>query len=254
MDPDLIEKIANVEIGGKRRRNYSFATKYCNFHRPNVYPIYDSLVVGVLNTLLRQGERSTAGPRRLDLAVGDRLTQHPRPYPHHAYTGAANYAYTYDNLGRLTQAADTTVADGCTTHTYGFNANTNRTVYNPATDGTCQTTTGTATSYAPGGGVTGNDRYVSQLSPRQEAAYQRALLGSEDTRSSIDPAQRPSVHLPDRRLHRQEHRSGPSRLGVTGWRSPRASAVRLAVDAGQCVQPSDRGESPGKGRSERWIG
>jgi hypothetical protein len=56
VDPDLIEKIANVEIGGKRRRNYSFATKYCNFHRPDVYPIYDSLVVGVLNTLLKQGE------------------------------------------------------------------------------------------------------------------------------------------------------------------------------------------------------
>jgi RHS repeat-associated protein len=72
----------------------------------------------------------------------------------HAYTGATDYAgthiYTYDNLGRLAQAADTTVADGCTTHTYGFNANTNRTsrtVYNPATDGTCQTTTGTAASY-----------------------------------------------------------------------------------------------------------
>jgi len=55
-DPDLIEKIANVVIGGKRRRNYSFATKYCNFHRPDVYSIYDSLVAGVLNTLLKQGE------------------------------------------------------------------------------------------------------------------------------------------------------------------------------------------------------
>ncbi|WP_405095766.1 hypothetical protein [Micromonospora sp. NBC_01412] len=55
--PDLIEKIANVDFGGKRRRNYSFATKYCNFHRPDVYPIYDSLVVGVLSALLRQGER-----------------------------------------------------------------------------------------------------------------------------------------------------------------------------------------------------
>jgi hypothetical protein len=54
--PDLIERIANVEISGKRRRNYSFATKYCNFRRPDVYPIYDSLVAGVLNVLLRQGE------------------------------------------------------------------------------------------------------------------------------------------------------------------------------------------------------
>jgi hypothetical protein len=56
-DPDLIEKIATVEFRSKRRRNYSFATKYCSFHRPDVYPIYDSLVAGVLNSLLNQGER-----------------------------------------------------------------------------------------------------------------------------------------------------------------------------------------------------
>jgi hypothetical protein len=53
---DLIEQIANVEIRGKIRRNYSFATKYCAFHRPDLYPIYDSLVQQVLNTFLRQGE------------------------------------------------------------------------------------------------------------------------------------------------------------------------------------------------------
>src|SRR4051812_26455031 len=56
VDPALIEKIANVEIRGKKRRNYSFATKYCSFHRPDIYPIYDSLVVGILNALLKQGE------------------------------------------------------------------------------------------------------------------------------------------------------------------------------------------------------
>jgi RHS repeat-associated protein len=72
----------------------------------------------------------------------------------HTYTGAAAYAgthtYTYDNLGRLTQATDTTVTDGCTTRTYAFNANTNRTsktVYSPVSGGACQTSTGTATSY-----------------------------------------------------------------------------------------------------------
>ncbi|MGI5213420.1 hypothetical protein [Plantactinospora sp. CA-290183] len=56
VNPDLIESIAKVEIGGKRRRNYSFATKYCSFHAPDVYPIYDSRVAGVLNELLKQGE------------------------------------------------------------------------------------------------------------------------------------------------------------------------------------------------------
>lgn len=56
VDANLIEEIATVEIRGKRRRNYSFATKYCAFHRQDLYPIYDSLVAGVLNTLLQQGE------------------------------------------------------------------------------------------------------------------------------------------------------------------------------------------------------
>lgn len=56
VEPNLIEKIANVQIRGKSRRNYSFATKYCSFHRPDLYPIYDSLVDGVLNALLKQGQ------------------------------------------------------------------------------------------------------------------------------------------------------------------------------------------------------
>lgn len=56
VDADLVAAIATVVIGGKERHNYAFATKYCSFHRPDVYPIYDSLVRGVLNTLLQQGE------------------------------------------------------------------------------------------------------------------------------------------------------------------------------------------------------
>lgn len=56
MDANLVEEIACVTIRDKVRRNYSFATKYCAFHRPDLYPIYDSLVHDVLNTLLKQGE------------------------------------------------------------------------------------------------------------------------------------------------------------------------------------------------------
>ncbi|OBB45434.1 hypothetical protein [Mycobacterium sp. 852002-51961_SCH5331710] len=56
MDANLVEEIARVTIRDKVRRNYSFATKYCAFHRPGLYPIYDSLVHDILNTLLKQGE------------------------------------------------------------------------------------------------------------------------------------------------------------------------------------------------------
>jgi hypothetical protein len=55
-EPKLVEDIARLTQKGKSRRHYSFATKYCSFHRPDVYPIYDSLVVEILKELLRQGE------------------------------------------------------------------------------------------------------------------------------------------------------------------------------------------------------
>ncbi|MBE0682593.1 MAG: hypothetical protein IH589_11830 [Anaerolineales bacterium] len=41
---EVVEKIARVEVGGKTRTNYSFASKYCHWHRPEMYPIYDSYV------------------------------------------------------------------------------------------------------------------------------------------------------------------------------------------------------------------
>lgn len=44
-DLALVEDIARVEMsGGKARRNYSFATKYCAWHKPDIYPIYDYYV------------------------------------------------------------------------------------------------------------------------------------------------------------------------------------------------------------------
>ncbi len=49
---DLVNKIADVTVGkGSLRNFFSFATKYCNFHRPEVYPIYDSFVCKVLASL-----------------------------------------------------------------------------------------------------------------------------------------------------------------------------------------------------------
>jgi len=47
-DIELIENIANITIKGKRRRFYSFATKYCCHHNPNQYPIFDNNVCKIL--------------------------------------------------------------------------------------------------------------------------------------------------------------------------------------------------------------
>ncbi len=44
-DVDLVNQIAPTQFsGGKIRRNFSFATKYCHFHAPDAFPIYDSYV------------------------------------------------------------------------------------------------------------------------------------------------------------------------------------------------------------------
>lgn len=41
---EAVGLVAHVQLGGKVRNNYSFATKYCAWHKPDDYPIYDSFV------------------------------------------------------------------------------------------------------------------------------------------------------------------------------------------------------------------
>ncbi len=43
-DADLIAEVARVQFGGRTRILYSFATKYCAWHRPDLFQIYDSYV------------------------------------------------------------------------------------------------------------------------------------------------------------------------------------------------------------------
>lgn len=47
-DISLVNDIAKVEINGKVKNFYSFATKYCSHHYPLDYPIYDSYIEKVL--------------------------------------------------------------------------------------------------------------------------------------------------------------------------------------------------------------
>lgn len=44
----LVNDIAEVEIGGKLRYFYSFASKYCHYHNPERFAIYDRYVAKVL--------------------------------------------------------------------------------------------------------------------------------------------------------------------------------------------------------------
>jgi hypothetical protein len=65
--PEIVNEIALVTITAtrKQRNNYSFATKYCNWHRPGLYPIWDFRVDTYLRSLLKQN--SLPGFVRADL-------------------------------------------------------------------------------------------------------------------------------------------------------------------------------------------
>jgi hypothetical protein len=57
---EIVETIARISVPGKKdRNNFSFATKYCSWHKPEVYPIYDSNVQRYLEFL--QGRSTFAG-------------------------------------------------------------------------------------------------------------------------------------------------------------------------------------------------
>ena len=43
-DASLVTDIAHIELNGKEKHFYSFATKYCAMHQPKLFPIYDRFV------------------------------------------------------------------------------------------------------------------------------------------------------------------------------------------------------------------
>lgn len=47
-DPSLVQRIAILQLPDRLIRYYSFATKYCSFHNPSAYHIYDSYIDALL--------------------------------------------------------------------------------------------------------------------------------------------------------------------------------------------------------------
>ena len=59
--PEIVYKITSVSVPGKNHRYYySFATKFCSWHNPDSYPIWDSHVDNYLWTLREQGRFADA--------------------------------------------------------------------------------------------------------------------------------------------------------------------------------------------------
>lgn len=55
-DVGVVDRIAQVTIGGRPRNVLSFATKYCSWHQPDRYQICDSLVENLLWQYRKQFE------------------------------------------------------------------------------------------------------------------------------------------------------------------------------------------------------
>lgn len=43
-DLTLVDELKSVPMGVRTIQFYSFATKYCSHHKPDIYPIYDSFI------------------------------------------------------------------------------------------------------------------------------------------------------------------------------------------------------------------
>jgi hypothetical protein len=69
--PEIVDRIAMVQLTDKTRYNVSFASKYCNWHNPTAYAIYDGNVEACLWHYKKQAasfaaaltERGIAFPR-----------------------------------------------------------------------------------------------------------------------------------------------------------------------------------------------
>jgi len=66
-DPTLVSDIAAIQIAGKHRFNYSFASKYCAWHVPEAYTIYDSYVDWLLWRYQVEEQFFSGGFRRYEL-------------------------------------------------------------------------------------------------------------------------------------------------------------------------------------------
>ncbi len=69
----VVDLISHIKLGDITRNNYSFATKYCAWHNPRAYPIYDGFVDQMLWAYSKQDKFDTF--LRQDLRNYERFKQ-----------------------------------------------------------------------------------------------------------------------------------------------------------------------------------
>ncbi|MCX8061255.1 MAG: hypothetical protein QXS54_01325 [Candidatus Methanomethylicaceae archaeon] len=86
--PEAVDMIARIRLGNKIRNNYSFATKYCAWHNPSAYPIYDMCVDKMLWAYRRQDQFDSF--LHQDLLKYDRFRQIVRNFQRHYHLTTYN--------------------------------------------------------------------------------------------------------------------------------------------------------------------
>lgn len=61
----LVNDIASVNFRGQEKNYYAFASRYCNYHDQDSYPIYDQLMVAILKLYFKRIRESTLDPQEL---------------------------------------------------------------------------------------------------------------------------------------------------------------------------------------------
>ncbi len=62
---EVINSIASLDFRGEKRNFYAFATRYCNYHRPDYYPIYDPVLEKLFTWYYQQVEGKPFDPQQL---------------------------------------------------------------------------------------------------------------------------------------------------------------------------------------------
>ena len=109
--PVVVDRIAKLTVGDKTRNHYSFASKYCSWHHPESYPIYDSRVEACLWAYRKQDKFCEF--RREELWVYEGLLRIVDTFRSHYGLGSFTYKqldkFLYKYGAPVTRAASPSV-------------------------------------------------------------------------------------------------------------------------------------------------
>ncbi len=65
-EAEIVPRIAHLRFQGEKRNFLSFASRYCNYHRPEIYPIYDAISRQLLEIFIKGFSYSKIKPAEIE--------------------------------------------------------------------------------------------------------------------------------------------------------------------------------------------